>query len=371
MRSSVLAYCDAVRAAMAEDTPVYLAVGAYGLGGLVYLAITGNLEPALLADTTAVYTRLWFVNYGLVFPLLIAIAGYSHVTVRLDQRRNLAYRAMFAPSRAGRLIAGSAMMIGLLPFIIIFTSVKNSLSVGGFHFDVRQADIDRLIHFGTDPWHFLFAVGQHPIVLRLVEFNYNTMWYILCYGALYWVATSPRTARIRVRYVLSFIAVWVIAGNIAAGLFISAGPAYYAEVTGDALRFGRQMAFIATSNGEFGAATDFQTYLWDVYQSGRTGLGSGIAAFPSVHVALITLNALFIAERSRRLGLIAALYTIFVLASSVYLGWHYAIDGYAAIVLTVAIYALLRRVIGARLRPEVSRSSPPPDSDTAAPVPTA
>ncbi|WP_431319910.1 phosphatase PAP2 family protein [Rhizobium sp. YTU87027] len=57
----------------------------------------------------------------------------------------------------------------------------------------------------------------------------------------------------------------------------------------------------------------------------------GHLAFPSVHVGLIALNAFFAAEVSRRLGIIAFSYTAFVIASSVYLGWHYAIDGYASL----------------------------------------
>jgi membrane-associated phospholipid phosphatase len=62
-----------------------------------------------------------------------------------------------------------------------------------------------------------------------------------------------------------------------------------------------------------------------------------------MHVALITMNALFAWEWKRRLGLVAFAYVGFVALSSVYLGWHYAIDGYAAIVITVVVYAAIRR----------------------------
>jgi hypothetical protein len=33
-----------------------------------------------------------------------------------------------------------------------------------------------------------------------------------------------------------------------------------------------------------------------------------------------------------------ALYALFILASSVALGWHYAIDGYAAAIIVCAVY---------------------------------
>jgi hypothetical protein len=63
-----------------------------------------------------------------------------------------------------------------------------------------------------------------------------------------------------------------------------------------------------------------------------------------MHVGMATLNALFIAEVSRRWGYVAFAYALFILLSSVYLAWHYAIDGYVAIVITVAIYLATRRI---------------------------
>ena len=61
-----------------------------------------------------------------------------------------------------------------------------------------------------------------------------------------------------------------------------------------------------------------------------------------MHVSLVTLNALVLAERSRLWGVAAFAYVALVLASSVYLAWHYAIDGYAAVLVTGAIYAAVR-----------------------------
>ena len=55
------------------------------------------------------------------------------------------------------------------------------------------------------------------------------------------------------------------------------------------------------------------------------------------------MNALFVIERSRLWGRIAFLYVAFVLASSVYLGWHYAIDGYVSIAVVAAGHFGLRR----------------------------
>lgn len=67
-----------------------------------------------------------------------------------------------------------------------------------------------------------------------------------------------------------------------------------------------------------------------------------------MHVALITVVALFVSERSRAFGALAWIYVVFIVLSSVYLGWHYAIDGYAALVSVVALYWGLRWIMPAQ-----------------------
>ena len=159
------------------------------------------------------------------------------------------------------------------------------------------------------------------------------------------VAILAPAGEMRTRYLICFILVWVVVGNVVAGLFMSAGPAFYGFVTGDTARYAEQLAWL----GEFGGGSAYyQAYLWDLQEAGVTGFGSGISAFPSVHVALAALNAMFAWSLDRRLGLAAWGYAAFVQFSSVYLAWHYAIDGYAGIVLAALIYVGLSKFMQAR-----------------------
>ena len=59
------------------------------------------------------------------------------------------------------------------------------------------------------------------------------------------------------------------------------------------------------------------------------------------------LNALFVWEYSRRLGAVAFVYVAFVAVSSVYLAWHYAIDGYAAAAVAIVVYVVARKLVPA------------------------
>lgn len=45
---------------------------------------------------------------------------------------------------------------------------------------------------------------------------------------------------------------------------------------------------------------------------------------PSVHVAIATLNAFYLARLNRWLGVAGWAFAIFILFGSVYTGWHYA-----------------------------------------------
>ena len=106
------------------------------------------------------------------------------------------------------------------------------------------------------------------------------------------------------------------------------------------------MLFLDALAADGGYAKGVSDYLWTFYQERSVGVGSGISAFPSLHVAIAMLNALFVHELFGRLGrFLAWSYLAFTMFGSVYLGWHYAVDGYASIVLVIIIYWLGRKLI--------------------------
>ena len=59
---------------------------------------------------------------------------------------------------------------------------------------------------------------------------------------------------------------------------------------------------------------------------------------PSMHVSVAFLFALFGWHVSRWLGIVATIYCVVILLGSVHLGYHYAVDGYVAIVATFIIW---------------------------------
>jgi hypothetical protein len=187
-------------------------------------------------------------------------------------------------------------------------------------------------------------------LLRALELNYSNFWFVICFGMVYWVAVSPRLDGVRVRYFVTFLLTWGVIGNLLATIFSSAGPVYYGYVTGDHARFADQVAFLATTADQVGSAASYQAYLWQMYVSAEPGLGTGISAFPSMHLALITMNVMFLRELKPSWTPWAWLYTAILLVSSVYLGWHYAVDGIASIALAAGLYWAVRKAMSVRWR---------------------
>jgi hypothetical protein len=323
------------------DAGLYLFIAVYTLSGLVFLRAYGAGEQAAYS----IYLVYWTTLFALFFPLAAFAGDAAWIVHRFDRKRSLATKRMFSHHRLARLLSGICLLMAFMIFQGTFTSVKNGLSVwqDGFPFDKVQADIDAWLHFGVDPWRWL-AFAQHDFVRIVLEWNYAAVFFTICFGALFFVATSPLAASVRTRYLVCFMLVWIVVGNLLAGLFMSAGPAFYGAVTGDEFRFAQQLEFLARGADWPNSSAAYQDYLWTLHSAGQTGFGSGISAFPSVHVALAMFNALFVWEYSRRFGLLAFAYVALILASSVYLGWHYAIDGYAAIIVTALIYTATRRM---------------------------
>lgn len=330
--------------AVRDELPLLAGIAAYPILAAAIFAMTGTEDAFTLPSD---HVRVWSLAFFFIFPTLYLGVRTFWVVHRISGRRRIAFRAVFPESRIRQLVTGLAILFLLMIFQGAFTSIKTAMPAwqGGFPHDVAQADLDRWLHLGVDPWRYLYAVTDSAWMLRLVEWNYSQGWFLLCFGMLFWIAVSPRASGVRSRYVVTYLATWIVVGNLLALVFLSAGPAYYGLVTGDTGRFADQMALLHRSEGVMHSAVQFQAYLWYLHEHGVTGIGSGISAFPSMHVAFVTLNALFLAELfGKRVGMAAGAYVVVILVSSVYLAWHYAIDGYAAIAVTLLIYLAVRRL---------------------------
>jgi hypothetical protein len=141
------------------------------------------------------------------------------------------------------------------------------------------------------------------------------------------------------QFFLTFVASWALLGNVAATLFSSVGPCYYGRVTGLVDPFQPLMDYLWAVNESLPVwSLGVQEMLWETNEKGGIGFGSGISAMPSMHVSVVFLLALVGWRTSRPHGIGFTLFALLIVIGSVHLGWHYAIDDYAAIIGTWLIW---------------------------------
>ena len=344
----VWALVPAVADELRSDRTIYLSVAAYCIVVAAILILTGTYDGSVFSA----YVPMWQIIFAVTFPAVFLTWRLAQLMLRQRRGASEAVAKVLAPASAARLVAGIVLMQFLLAFQIAFTSAKNAMPVlqGGFPHDKWQADFDQWLHFGADPVAFLHTYFGSPTLTWLLEQNYSKIWFIVTFGCLFIFCVGEQARARRTHHVLLFVASWVLVGNVFAHLFLSAGPIFYGNVTGDHSRFA-SIAQHVFDNGSEGSFTQMvQAYLWQMYASGSTAFGTGISAFPSVHVAATTVVCLAAWRKSRFWGCASAAYLALILFSSVYLGWHYAIDGYFAIGAVLLIDWLLRRI----LRPEIA-----------------
>ncbi|MXQ09278.1 hypothetical protein GQ651_15645 [Alphaproteobacteria bacterium GH1-50] len=251
-----------------------------------------------------------------------------------------------------RLANGFLTLVVCCLFLSGFSSVKTllpllaeALGQTPFFADPLFAALDRAIHFGVDPWRFAHAATE---AVGWTDFVHHSA---LAYG-LWWaipafylpaimVLLGDGEARQR-HYLVLYFFCWILLGNILALVGLSAGPVYYDRLFGTEMYvdLNERLAAAGIAGSWFG---DVQEKLWLAFAEQQQAIGSGISAFPSLHVAMATVTALYLGEKHRFLGLIGWAFFAAVLFVSVWIGYHYAIDGYFSVAAVLALHWALKR----------------------------
>lgn len=337
----------AVLAEARRDAPLFLVVA-------IYAASVGILCEALNRPSFFhpwVYMSAWVVGLVALLGLYVLVRELPHA-VRADPSRPLqALGVRLKPHATPRFWSGVLLFMSSGVFTGTFTSAKSLMSdVLPFHSDAWLAKLDAALFMGVDPWRVLQPVLGHPLVTRLIQNVYLCGWTALLIAMLAAVTFWPRLKDIRTRFYVIYFVAWIILGNIVAAAFLSGGPVYFAALTGDHARFGPLVQYLSFSDGQLNSSVTLQHKLWTMYLGHHMEMGSGISAFPSLHVAMTTLFALTAFHIDRRLGWLMSALALVIFVGSVHLAWHYAVDGIFSAAFVLAVWfgmaALRRRPAG-------------------------
>lgn len=273
------------------------------------------------------------------------------------------WRRIFSEFLTAERIFLSLPVLAAWPALTSSFSLMKSLipAVHPFSLDPFLLEADRFLHFGHDPWTLLQPLLGHPLVTYAIDRLY-ALWLFVVYFSILLQVTSTRNKRLRLQFLLSNVLAWPVLGGFAAILLSSAGPCFFGDVVGspdpyaplmDYLRHTVQGATLPMLGTDIELiALRVQALLWDYYQQGDFGLGRGISAAPSMHVASTWLVARMLQHYGRVPAILGWSFFAVILLGSVHLGWHYALDGYMSILFAWLIWRAVGWALG---RPQVQR----------------
>ncbi len=314
--------------------------------------------------TFAYFVAASLVNYLLrddglfaAFRVLISSSNakglLSHILPVIIFLLVISYRNSASLSEFGRrIVTAFATLTVCCIFLASFSSVKTAMPLiveafGQEHFfaDPFLADLDKWLHFGVEPWTVTHDITHS---LGLTNFAgqasviYGLWWAIPAFylpAIMVLLGEDKRTLR---HFLSLYFFSWVFLGNIIAPAVFSAGPIFYDNIFGTE-RYVDLLPSMMAAGYEGSWIGRVQPLLWDAYASDNQAVGSGISAFPSLHLALATVTALYLNALSRVLGVFAWIFVAAVMFISVWCGYHYAIDGYFSIAVIVGAHVYLKR----------------------------
>ncbi len=237
---------------------------------------------------------------------------------------------------------GACTIAALVPVVVLaFSAWKQALPrLVPFDWDPSFHALSMHVA-GRPDWAWFAWVYGFPWLINAIDLFYGPGWVLVMFATTAAMAWSSDTA-LRRQYALALLATWILLGSVLGAIFGSGGPLlYHLFVTGE-----DPYAPLRTALAQYPESITSQaaSELERVYRSNDWRIGAGISAMPSLHVAQATLTALVVRASAPRWATVGWTGVGLILLASIVLGWHYALDGIVAMILTVLIW----RVVASR-----------------------
>ena len=326
---------------VAGDVPIYLISGVI-LGTCFGLFWAFDIGPTGLEGVPR--------NTRLYLAAALAMA-FADIGWQLARHRPAAPARFLLDLYSARVadpavLAKLPLLAIMIAFMGVFSTLKSMIPLfNDFDWDPAFIAWDRMLFLGHHAADALQPLVGYPLVTSLLAILYHA-WIMLIYVGILFFLFYRVAAPVGRQYFLCFMLIWALIGGGLATVFASVGPCFVGPLLGDT-SFDAHMAYLEAANAQFPVPTlHVQDLLLQWHHEGERGLGSGITAMPSMHVAMAQLTWLGMRRVSRAAGWWFFAFFVVIWIGSVHLAYHYAVDGLVSVIATTAIW----RGCGALLR---------------------
>lgn len=293
-----------------------------GIVALERLPVTYPREALLLASSLPMS---WFAGLTLA-----AVLGREAV-------RRRAGRPAAVPLRVEVVFLLRTAAV-LLPVLSVHFLLKSFVwLMNPRTWDALLWDVDRAVHLGLSPSLLATAAFAEPAFLRVLDVLYSGGYFALIVVSVPVFLVFPRL-EVRMAFVAAYAAIWM-AGSVLYVAFPSWGPVFVVpQLFADVLR--DMPSTVSVQRTLFGELSS----LVNAPLAPRTVRFGSVAAFPSLHLAVVTVFAVASRRVSPRWFLGNLVVVFVMLVGSVVTGYHYLVDGWAGILLALGACALGRRL---------------------------
>lgn len=336
-----------------------LAQARYHVPGLVLRTLLAGLKAhALVLGFTAIYflvmvATIWPRSDAITISFMDVVGGILEVSIVLTLSAIVLHRfvdlivfakperpiahftsdllaSLFNPRRWA---TGLPMALAMLPFMYVYAIFKYNIPVFvPFSWDQTFELWGRSLHSGFHLWQWLEPFLSNVTATSVLSLNY-ILWGAFLWGTMVILGFSGRNDELRTRFFLTFMLTWSFGGSLLATIFSSAGPCFWQQLHLPGNPYAGVMKNLYQANAELPlGVVQVQNALWEGY-SHHTSI-AGISAMPSMHNATALLLALTALHFGGIVAILMWTHCILVFIGSVWLGWHYAVDGYVAFAIT-------------------------------------
>lgn len=247
-------------------------------------------------------------------------------------------------------------VLSVLAVLYFFLHLKHVILFINFrNYDEFLWNLDRTLHFGVQPNIILLeSFGKLHSFALFVDWLYVQYFDVKFFGTIPFLL-QIRGTRLAERVIFSMALLWACGGALY--LAVPADGPCFSVLSHHSVPEGmRRHVFAypildevpksyesAYADAKIWHAKLFQENLWKarhglLFEKRIPNMFYGIAAMPSLHVAAVVFLSIAYFSLSSVAGICMVLFSAFIIFGSVFLQWHYAVDGYAGVILAVAAY---------------------------------